>query len=275
MDIRMICMDLDGTALQSDRASFSPRLAAALKKAYDREIAIVPITGRQFGLLPPVLKAHPVWENLAVLCNGGQIRKLATGELLESLDIQPAALKQLLELCRKYDLSIEFSVDSRLYLTAHSLELQKDDPSLAFHRDVILVHNSCIVDSLEPLCEAAIEKVNLLCIPESLGETVVRELQNIEVSAVWSSRTCMEVTHPDADKGRGLEAVCCLLDVPVECTMALGDSGNDIAMLRRAGLGVAMGNAPEFVKEAADVITDRFDEDGAAKAIERYALNGL
>ena len=55
--------------------------------------------------------------------------------------------------------------------------------------------------------------------------------------------------------------------------MALGDSGNDIAMLRRAGLGVAMGNAPDFVKDAADVITDRFDEDGAAKAIERWALN--
>ena len=140
---------------------------------------------------------------------------------------------------------------------------------------MILAQNGCVVDSLEPLCEAVIEKVNLLCIPESLGETVVRELQNIEVSAVWSSRTCMEVTHPDADKGRGLEAVCRLLNIPVECTMALGDSGNDIAMLRRAGLGVAMGNAPDFVKEAADWVTDRFDADGAAKAIERYALNWL
>ena len=45
-----------------------------------------------------------------------------------------------------------------------------------------------------------------------------------------------------------------------------------IAMLRRAGLGVAMGNAPDFVKEAADVVTDRYDEDGAARAIEGWAL---
>ena len=63
-----------------------------------------------------------------------------------------------------------------------------------------------------------------------------------------------------------------LLDIPVEATMALGDSGNDIAMLRRAGLGVAMGNAPGFVKEAADAVTDAYDADGAAKAIRKHAL---
>ena len=54
--------------------------------------------------------------------------------------------------------------------------------------------------------------------------------------------------------------------------MALGDSGNDIAMLRAAGIGVAMGNAPEYVKAAADAVTEPSCGDGAAKAIERYAL---
>ena len=272
MDIRMICMDLDGTALRPDRASFSPRLEAALKAAYDRGIAIVPITGRQYGLLPPVVKAHPVWANLAVLCNGGQIRNLVTGEMLDSLEIQPAALKQLLELCRKYDLPVEFSMDSKLYLTERSFALQRDDPALAFHRDVILAQNGCVVDSLEPLCEKAVEKVNLLCIPEEKREGVLEGLKQIPVSAVWSSHNCMEITHPDAHKGRGLEEACRLLDIPVEATMALGDSGNDIAMLRRAGLGVAMGNAPGFVKEAADAVTDAYDADGAAKAIRKHAL---
>lgn len=275
MKIQMICMDLDGTALQRDRTSFSPRLTKALEEAHQKGIAIVPVTGRQFGLLPQPLKEHPVWENLAVLCNGGQVRKLATGELLSGLDISAAALRRLLALAEKYGLPIEFSLDSRMYLTEHSLRLQQDDPGLVFHRDVILAKNGQVTDSLEPLCEETVEKVNLLCIPEALRDAVVQELQKIEVSAVWSSHNCMEITHPDAHKGRGLEEACRRLDIPVESTMALGDSGNDIAMLRRAGLGVAMGNAPDFVKEAADVVTDRFDEDGAAKAIERYALNHI
>ena len=265
-------MDLDGTALQPDRVSFSPALNDALAEAHARGIAVAPVTGRQFGLLPPAVKNHPVWENLVVCCNGGQIRRLGTGELLYGLHIEKTALRQLLKLAETCGLPIEFSLDSKLHLTARSLALQQDDPGLAFHRDVILAKNGVTVDSLEPLCGEMVEKVNLLCIPEDLRETVVRELQDIAVSAVWSSRNCMEITHPEAHKGRGLEAVCRLLDIPVECSMALGDSGNDIAMLRKAGLGVAMGNAPDFVKEAADVIANRYDEDGAADAIRRWAL---
>ena len=272
MEIRMICMDLDGTALQADRMTFSPRLEAALEKAHSQGIAVTVVTGRQFGLLPPAVTGHPAWEDLVVCCNGGQIRKLATGELLDSLDIDGAALHQLLDLARRFDLPIEFSVDSRLHLTEQSLELQKPDPGLVFHRDTILANYGVLESSLEPLCEAAVEKVNLLCIPEHKRDVVLEELKNIAVSAVWSSRNCMEITHPEVHKGRGLEAACHLLNIPVENTMALGDSGNDIAMLRRAGLGVAMGNAPAFVKEAADTVTGRYDEDGAARAIEAWAL---
>lgn len=91
MDIRLIAMDLDGTTLQRDRCTFSPRLHEALEMAHARGIAVVPVTGRQFGLLPPVLNKHYGWTNLAVLCNGGQIRNLKTGELLHSLNIDPRA----------------------------------------------------------------------------------------------------------------------------------------------------------------------------------------
>lgn len=272
MEVKMICMDLDGTALQRDRTSFSPVLDQVLEEAHRQGIAVVPVTGRQFGLLPQAVKNHPVWENLVVTCNGGQIRRLADGELLDSLDIEEEALRQLLALAEQFDLPIEFSLDSTLYLTARSMELQKDDPGLVFHRDTILANHGIVVDSLTPLCEKSVEKVNLLRIPAEKREAVLEGLKPIAVSAVWSSRNCMEITHPDAHKGRGLEVVCRLLQIPVECTMALGDSGNDIAMLRRAGLGVAMGNAPDFVKEAADIVTECYDEDGAAKAIRRWAL---
>ena len=76
MDIQLICMDLDGTALSADRKTFSPRLMAALEAAHQKGIAIAPVTGRQFGLLPPAVTGHPVWENLVVTCNGGGIYRL-------------------------------------------------------------------------------------------------------------------------------------------------------------------------------------------------------
>lgn len=273
MDIRLICMDLDGTALRNDHKTISPRLAAALEKAQRRGIAIAPVTGRQYGLLPQFLKEHPLWEDLVVLCNGAQVRRLGTGEILYRLDIPQQPLVQILKLAEKFDLPVEFSVDSRLYLTQHCLERQQSDPGLVFHRETILTMCGQIVEDLEPVCGMGVEKVNLLCVSEELREAVLRELAHIPVSAVWVSQSSMEITHPDARKGNGLRQLCRLMDIAMENVMALGDSGNDETMLRRAGLGVAMGNAPESIKAAADVTTETNENDGAAIAIERYALN--
>ena len=104
-------MDLDGTALQADRKTFSPRLNAALAAAHQKGIAIAPVTGRQYGLLPPAVTCHPVWENLVVTCNGGQVYRLGTGERLFGLDISEDALGQLLEISESFHIPVEFSVD--------------------------------------------------------------------------------------------------------------------------------------------------------------------
>lgn len=274
MDIRLICLDLDGTALRNDHQTISPRLARALEQAYRQGIAIVPITGRQYGLLPRFLQEHPVWEGYGVLCNGAQIRELGTGKLLFERNISREALEMLAELSVRYCLPMEFSIDSTLYLTRQSWELQLPYPNLAFHRDTILAHHGRIVDSLTSLCGEAVEKGNLMCISEDIREQVLQDLKSIPVSAVWASRTSMEITHPDACKGNGLQQLCRLMDIPTEQVMALGDSGNDESMLRLAGLSVAMGNAPDAIKALADVVTDTNERDGAAIAIEQYALKG-
>ena len=273
MDIRMIAMDLDGTALQNDRCSFSPRLNAALEEAHRRGMEIAVITGRQWSMLPPAVQNHPVWENLVVLCNGAQIRRMATGELLYAKNISRKALEQLLELSRVLEIPIEFSVDSVLHLTQKSYDQQLGMPHLDFHVNTILKNHGKVAPSLESLLEMAVEKCNLPYIPHHLHTHAEQLLKDVPVSAVWSSASSMEITHPDARKGIALDALCDLLKIPVEHTLALGDSGNDESMLKKAGLGIAMGNAPDFIKEIADAVSETNDRDGAAMAIERYALN--
>ena len=273
MDIRLIAMDLDGTALQTDRCSFSPRLIAALEEAHNRGIAIAVVTGRQYTMLPPAVQNHPVWENLVVLCNGAQIRKLSTGECLYKKDISREALRKLLELSRKLEIPVEFSINGVLYLTQESLDQQQGLPQLHFHVNTILANHGNVVPSLDPCCEMAVEKCNFPYIPPHLHAQAEELLKDISVSAVWSSPTSMEITHPDAKKGIALEALCNLLNIPLENTMAMGDSGNDESMLKMAGLGIAMGNAPDFIKAVADGVTESNEHDGAAIAIERYVLH--
>ena len=73
-----------------------------------------------------------------------------------------------------------------------------------------------------------------------------------------------------ANKGSALRMLADELGIPVEQTMAFGDDLNDIAMLKEAGIGVAMGNAPEEVRRAADFVTDDCDHSGVASAMHRF-----
>ena len=82
----------------------------------------------------------------------------------------------------------------------------------------------------------------------------------------------MELNAPGISKGRGLMALAERLGLALDEVMAVGDSGNDLTMLEAAGLGVAMGNATEEIKQAADVITADNNHDGVAEAIEKYVL---
>ena len=87
----------------------------------------------------------------------------------------------------------------------------------------------------------------------------------------WYPAFC-DITSNQADKGRGLEAVAEAAGIAIEETMAFGDGGNDIPIIRRAGTGVAMGNALDDVKAAADYVTDHIDNDGVAKALEHFGV---
>ncbi len=78
-----------------------------------------------------------------------------------------------------------------------------------------------------------------------------------------------DITHINADKGKGLKALADHLGINIKDTIAFGDGGNDIPILRQAGVGVAMGNAAENVKQNADYVTTHVDEDGIKKAMEK------
>ena len=83
----------------------------------------------------------------------------------------------------------------------------------------------------------------------------------------------IEVMNPKTSKGNGLRELADHLHLPLTAVMALGDQDNDLPMMTTAGLGVAMGNANDRVKAAADVTTLTNAADGVAAAIYKYALN--
>ena len=91
------------------------------------------------------------------------------------------------------------------------------------------------------------------------------------VSGRWNP-AFTDITAEQADKGKGLEAMAQYLDLNISETMAFGDGGNDESILRRAGIGVAMGNAGDEARAAADYITTSVDDDGVKNALEHFGV---
>lgn len=83
-----------------------------------------------------------------------------------------------------------------------------------------------------------------------------------------------DITAIEADKGEGIARMACYFDIPIAETMAIGDGGNDVAMLRRAGISVAMGNAVDAVKAAATYVTTTVDDDGIRNALLHWHVIG-
>jgi hydroxymethylpyrimidine pyrophosphatase-like HAD family hydrolase len=91
-------------------------------------------------------------------------------------------------------------------------------------------------------------------------------------SATRSQSYFIDITHPQSNKGTMVETMARLLDIPTSEIACIGDMANDILMFNKAGLSIAMGNASDEVKSQAMLSTDTNEEDGLAKAIERYLL---
>ena len=81
-----------------------------------------------------------------------------------------------------------------------------------------------------------------------------------------------DVTAKGDTKQKGIDEIIRYFDIKLEDTMAFGDGGNDISMLRHAAIGVAMGQAKEDVKAAADYVTAPIDEDGISKAMKHFGI---
>jgi Cof subfamily protein (haloacid dehalogenase superfamily) len=93
-----------------------------------------------------------------------------------------------------------------------------------------------------------------------------------KASAARSQPYYLDVTHPDANKGTVVTTLSKLLSVPTDEIATIGDMPNDVLMFRKGGLSIAMGNASPQVQAQADLVTDSYDDEGFAKAMERFIL---
>lgn len=275
--IRMIGLDMDGTLLTTEK-ELTEHTREVLREAIDRGVVVLPATGRPLAGIPEEVLKFP-GVRYAVASNGARIVDLKENRVIYEDLVPYETGRRVLEICSRYDSMLEIYYDGVGYAEEEKLKhLDEYVPRLPMARYIASSRRPVAdVRAMHEERKAPTDKVQALfrtteeC--KKAWKEVEKEIPDIEITGALSNN--IEVNAKGVNKGRGLMILGELLGIHREEIMAVGDGSNDIAMLREAGLGVAMENATEAVKAAADVATLSNDQEGAAAAIEKYVLQAL
>lgn len=268
--IQIVAFDLDGTLLDSDK-NISERNIRALARCAEKGIYVVPTTGRPTDGVPKRIRELP-GVRYAITTNGGAIVDLETGEQLMSCTLSPEKAVELLEITREFDVMADPYIggravtEERCMARLHHYGLSEAMQTMVHDtRDVV----SDVVEYVSQVGKG-VEKINIFFADIADRAPLRCRLERESGIAITTAMVNnLELNDENATKGNGLMWLADYLGVDREATMAIGDGENDVSMIRMAGVGVAMDNALDLVKQYADEITLTNDEDGVAAVIER------
>ncbi|MDN0044845.1 Cof-type HAD-IIB family hydrolase [Mediterraneibacter glycyrrhizinilyticus] len=271
--IKMIGLDLDGTLL-TDKKELTARTKAVISRTLSQGIVVLVATGRPWMGIPEELRNFPGMR-YALTSNGARVIDTQEERVIEEHLLSPELALQALEICGKYDTLQEVYFDGQGYAPADKMAVVE-----RYHRNPSMceyMRNTRIpVDNIAELVKEenrGLDKVQALFADMEERTQAWRELREVSgLELVGSLRYNIEINTAGVNKGTGLVNLGKVLGIKREEIMAFGDGDNDIVMLKEVGIGVAMANAEDKVKETADYITLSNEEDGVAEAIEKLVL---
>lgn len=273
--IKLVALDLDGTTLTSDK-KVSERTKKALGKAAEKGVHVVIATGRGFSSLPDEVK-NIKGVKYAVCANGADIRMVSDGTSVYRSFICERQASHVLEYLKDKEYMLEIFVDGKAYIGQKYYDDVIEGRIGYRMKDYIANTRKPVNDIIEFAKEHLSEIENISIFFEDLSEKN-RLWQNMKqfdsVTVTSSFPHNIEIGGSNTSKASALLHLADKLEVNSEEMMCCGDSLNDMAMLQTAGIAVAMANSEESVKEAADFVTDTNDDDGVAKAVEKFILKG-
>ena len=275
MDIRILSFDLDGTFLD-DNKGIPPENLRALEAAAERGVWIVPATGRIVAGLPDVLRTLP-FMRYYITANGSYVYDLREDRAVARAEIPHARALEFYRFADGIDALYDCYQDNWGYMTEWMYhEALRVIPNAGV-RELIVKLRTPVPELKEYLAAkgADLQKLQLFFTDMDLRQRMIEELPGRFPDLAFSTSMPfnIEINARTATKGNALLALCRHLGLEPAQALALGDGTNDSDMLRSAGIGVAMENADEAVKAAADYVTGNNNDAGFARAVRRFVLD--
>lgn len=269
MEIRLIAMDLDQTALNRE-GRLSEHTQRVLEELLERGIQVVPASGRPLAAFPEDVMALKGLQ-YAIASNGTAIYHLPSNACLARFSLDPQIALDVLELTKGLPVAHEFYIHGKAWASRDYVE--HPERYGAFGKTVAYIRatRSPFADAGEFLkrCGRDLDCMDVVAAEESLKrrlmEIISRRCRGVYVTT--SDSRLIEISNERAGKHRALACLAAYLRIGAEGIAAFGDADNDAEMLKSAGVGIAMGNATPACREAADYVTRSHEEDGVAWGI--------
>ncbi|CUH94373.1 hypothetical protein P22_0439 [Propionispora sp. 2/2-37] len=264
MTIKLVALDLDDTLLDSKRR-VSPRAKQAIRAAVAQGVMVTVATGRMHSSALPYAKQLEL-DVPIITYNGALIKASLSGEVLSNRPVPRQVMDEILALFREKGWYLQLHIDDVLYVKEYNDRVRLYEETAGVKAEVVGDRFYTIPGEASKMLTIA-EADTIQEIQKVMGKRFAGRL-----SMAVSKPQYLEMTQLGVNKGWALHFLAQKLNIGPESVMAVGDSQNDLDMIEYAGWGVAMGNASERVKAAAQAVTRGHDEDGVAEAIEKYVL---
>ena len=267
--MKLIALDLDGTLLNTEK-ELTAENEAALRRAAEAGVEIVPATGRFYAAIPEAVRSLPSIR-YAITINGAQVWDVRAARPLLRAEIPWRRAVELLTYLDRLPVIYDCYMDDWGWMTQAHYDRAADYAPHHHSLELLRKFRTSVPELKAHLARIGhdVQKIQTFFLDPALrARTMVALAADFPDLAVTSSiPRNLEFNCAEAQKGTALLRLAAYLGIPQTETMAFGDDLNDVSMLKAAGLGVAMANASPEVKAVANTQTASCDENGVAQAL--------
>ena len=264
-NIRLLLADVDGTLVTKDKVLTAAAKAAA-RELLHAGIALAVTSGR-----PPrgmSMLIQPLALQGAIAGFNGGVLVNPDLSVIESHTLDPATATQTLKLI------LDGGLDAWVYTEDEWLIRDPDAPHVAREAWTVKFDAKVVASFTDAHLAHAVKIVGISDDLDLVAacERVAQNALGEKASAARSQPYYLDVTHPEANKGRVVATLSRRLGIPPEQIATIGDMPNDVLMFRKSGFSIAMGNSSDEVKAQASAVTDSNENEGFAKAVRKFVL---
>lgn len=258
---KAIFLDIDGTLVSFKTHTIPQSTIDALVEAHSKGVKIFIATGRPSVIINNLgaLQERGIIDGYAAM-NGAYC--FVGDKVLHKCAIPAEDVRAIASVCKERDYACIFVREKSISACLVNNELRE------------IFYNHLHVDHIREVdFEEAVQGEILMVTPfmtKEQEQEIIPLTSHCEIGR-WHP-AFSDISASGNTKQHGIDIICSHFGIRLEDTMAIGDGGNDISMLKHAGIGIAMGNANEEVKSYADYVTTSVDEDGIANALKHFGI---